>query len=282
MENVESNLIRCPKFVITVGNNDEKHKVLNVVFSKSGGIFVSPAYFKKTDGLAGLYHHKAGQKPGPVDIVIGPEAKVTSSIIKYSHPIDGNAHFSQDGKVITSIKKQSVRLDSHEGHLFTIMLQGLSGNKPVKSVRDSHKAHKTRSVVNFDVPGDLTARSIKFVGWWEHVSKLRFGSEKVGPKVFLPNKKGGRIGFALTPPPNYVLSDRTLILTCETEQPITTSPDPIFSFVGGFDEPHIVNDLTKDTSFMSFVYPLDKKDAAQQRFGSMDFRSDGQTPMVGS
>jgi hypothetical protein len=47
--------------------------------------------------------------------------------VKYAHHRDGEAHFSQTGRVYTHVRKRSVPLNEQIGHLWTIQLQGLNG-----------------------------------------------------------------------------------------------------------------------------------------------------------
>ncbi|NMB74335.1 MAG: hypothetical protein GYA21_04310 [Myxococcales bacterium] len=59
--------------------------------------------------------------------------RTTVNKVKYSHHPDGRAHFSQHGKVKTSIiNPDSMRLDDPSGgHLFTLRVQGLFDFEPV-------------------------------------------------------------------------------------------------------------------------------------------------------
>jgi hypothetical protein len=63
--------------------------------------------------------------------------KVTSHLVKYSHHPDGRAHFSQDGKILTAIKRQSIALDRQNGHMFTLYIQGLHALDVARTAKDA-------------------------------------------------------------------------------------------------------------------------------------------------
>lgn len=51
---------------------------------------------------------------------------VTSHKVKYSHHVDGNAHFSQDGRIRTTVRGRARGLRTAAGHIFSIDVQGLT------------------------------------------------------------------------------------------------------------------------------------------------------------
>jgi hypothetical protein len=58
-----------------------------------------------------------------------PGGKIASHAVKYAHHPDGEAHFSQDGKVLTAIRRKAVPLDAAAGHLFTVHVVGFAAFK---------------------------------------------------------------------------------------------------------------------------------------------------------
>lgn len=71
-----------------------------------------------------------GSVPGPVPSLgifvhfcYQPDA--TTRKVKYDHPVDGQAHFSQDGRIVTSIRNQAERLDGSTGHIFSLDIAGI-------------------------------------------------------------------------------------------------------------------------------------------------------------
>jgi hypothetical protein len=83
------------------------HKVLQIIFAKDGSLFVSCPYFRERTGiLAAATIPGNGQTTSQIDLRLG--GKVASHLVKYSHHPDGRAHFSQDHKVRTEIRRQSI------------------------------------------------------------------------------------------------------------------------------------------------------------------------------
>jgi hypothetical protein len=109
-------------------------------------------------------------------------AKVTSHRVKYSHHPDGRAHFSQDGKIFAAIKRQSISLDTQNGHMFTLYIQGLHALDVAKTAKDAERISANRSVINFQI--EPAAEAIKFVGRWLDINKLRVSEPNaiVGPR----------------------------------------------------------------------------------------------------
>ena len=85
----------------------------------------------------------SGQAPQerkiPRDEYGDPTYRITSHLVKYSHHVDGRAHFSQGGKILTAIKRQSMALDKQYGHIFSLLVQGLNAVDPAKDELQSTK-----------------------------------------------------------------------------------------------------------------------------------------------
>jgi hypothetical protein len=65
-------------------------------------------------------------------------ADATTRKVKYDHPLNGRAHFSQDGRVVTTVRNQAERLDSSAGHLFSLEIAGID------RFRAGNRAHPAR------------------------------------------------------------------------------------------------------------------------------------------
>lgn len=59
--------------------------------------------------------------------------KVTSHLVKYAHHPDGEAHFSQTGKVLTQVRRRAMPLDGIEGHCFHDSGTGARGFRAARS-----------------------------------------------------------------------------------------------------------------------------------------------------
>ena len=101
------------------------HKVLKVQFQKDGSIFALLPQFARSDGIVARVQFASGLSY-PTSVQLPEFGKVTTHIVKFSHHPDGRAHFSQDGKVLTAIKRQAAALSTQTGHLFTLQVEPLS------------------------------------------------------------------------------------------------------------------------------------------------------------
>jgi hypothetical protein len=121
-QNVDA--IRAERVVCAVRAGQLRVKAFQVVFHKDGSFFISFPYFRHRTGILSISSIPAnGLRESQVNLEHG--GKVTSHLVKYSHHVDGRAHFSQDGKVFTAIKRQSISLDNQHGHIFSLLIQGL-------------------------------------------------------------------------------------------------------------------------------------------------------------
>jgi hypothetical protein len=101
-QNVDA--IRAERVVCAVRAGQLRVKAFQVVFHKDGSFFISFPYFRHRTGILSISSIPAnGLRESQVNLEHG--GKVTSHLVKYSHHVDGRAHFSQDGKVFTAIKR---------------------------------------------------------------------------------------------------------------------------------------------------------------------------------
>ena len=120
-------VFKSKRFVVSVKLRERRYKILQIMFSKrDGSIYINFPYYSDTRGLISLVTY-----PGDISTThlrLEPGGRVTSHLVKYSHHQDGRAHFSQDGKIKTEVKKMSVPLTEINGHFFTVQIQGLPTN----------------------------------------------------------------------------------------------------------------------------------------------------------
>jgi hypothetical protein len=102
--NIAIECFRSDSVVVRTKKGSDVRKIFSISFSKSdGSLFVSLPYFTTSKGLLSIGTLHAGQDGGPVDLK--PHGKVSSHHVKYAHHVDGEAHFSQDGKILTRISE---------------------------------------------------------------------------------------------------------------------------------------------------------------------------------
>lgn len=260
-QNVDA--IRAERVVCTARAGSLRVKAFQVVFHKDGGFFISFPYFRHRTGLLSI---SSIPPNGSRDLHVNLEhgGKVTSHLVKYSHHVDGRAHFSQDGKIFTAIKRQSVALDRQHGHVFSLLIQGLAALDPT---RDDLQSTKRASIEFAMEPPE----AVKFVGRWFDVNAMRFSNPTptIGPVVASLDPDGNRTDQIFTASP-FANAHHLLAISCI---PIPSlGPDPeVFLFYGGFPSPETMTDPTKEAGFLAFLYPVVEAEKLRERLGSMDF-----------
>jgi hypothetical protein len=259
--------IRSRLVVCTVRTGDLRVKAFQVFFGEDRSLFVTFPYFRDRVGLLSTSVIPAnGQRQAQVNLEDG--GKVTSHLVKYSHHPDGRAHFSQTGKIITAIKRQSIALDKQHGHIFSLNIQGLNALDAAHPVKDAGCSSK-RTVINFEV--DATAEAIKFVGRWFDVSNMRFNNPTptIGPIVPTLDPEGVSLNAIFLASP-YTNARHVLAVTCAAIPRMGPSSE-IFIFNGGFDPVEAMIDPREKAGFLAFLYPLPEADKIRERVGSVDY-----------
>jgi hypothetical protein len=267
---------RSEKYVVAVGTGHRRYKALQIIFGKrDGSMFVSFPYFKYARGLVSVV--TSPRRKRRAELSLEPGGKVTSHRVKYSHHPDGNALFSQAGRVLSVVRKQSVPLANAEGHIFTVQIQQAEAFESANEEKDRGRYSTARTVLTFNFSKSIP-EAIKIVGRWYSLAKLGNridGTEKTrifGPRAVCETPQGKRyLGFLLSPPQSFPTGEFVLILTCEKIDRFGEEKQPTLLFFGGLDEPNIINDLSKDTSFLVLSYPASNYEDLLQKTGSMDF-----------
>jgi hypothetical protein len=127
VKNVDA--IRSSRIVAVINTSQLRVKAFQIIFSEDGSFFINFPYFRHRIGLLCASALPADGKR-QTDINLEQGGKVASHLVKYSHHPDGRAHFSQTGKIITAVKRQSIPLDAQNGHIFTLHIQGLAAFDP--------------------------------------------------------------------------------------------------------------------------------------------------------
>lgn len=264
------NTLNSQKHVIALQLEQKIYKIAQLVFSKrDNSIFISFPYYKNSLGLLALAPMEKHLKK--TDINLEHFGKITSHLVKYAHHPDGEAHFSQTGKILTKIRKKSVELKTAEGHLFSLHAQGLSSFESVTVSGMPSISGPKRSEICFMLNNKLP-HAVKIVGYWHKKSTLdKRCKTPIGPK-FECKTPSGEINpaFLLSPPEGYPLEENVLLLTCEEIPALDKTNKPLLLFVGGFDLPEIVNNLSVNSTFLACLYPAENYNELQQLLGSVD------------
>jgi|SRR6266404_649981 hypothetical protein len=260
--------VRSHRVVCVVKVNELRAKAFQIGFEKDGSLFIHFPYFQHRTGLLSSSEIPATGERG-ADVNMEHGGKVTSHRVKYSHHPDGRAHFSQDGKIFTAIKRQSIPLDTQNGHMFTLYIQGLNALDCAKTAKDAEGISLNRSVIDFQI--EPTAEAIKFVGRWLDVNKIRVSEPNatVGPRHTMVDPDGVRSHAILVASPR---ADARHVLAIACVAIPRLGPDvEMFLFHGGFDAPETMTDPTKEAGFLAFLYPLSEAANVRERLGSVDY-----------
>lgn len=274
MSVIEIKPYRAEKYIM-VTRKKRPNKLFQIIFGKHGSVFVNFPYFENSKGMVSLVKYPSNTRV-PIDLSLVDGGKVTSHLVKYSHPPDGRAHFSQDGKVRTQIRKNSVPLQDINGHFFTIQLQGTDSFE--KLDRKDYKSGSLKQIVNLPI-GPREPPAIKIVGRLYSIDELKSRrfilpvSGSFGHVIEIVSTSGGRNrGFLLAPPLNNPSQDLILILACEIIPKIDAQENAALTFMGGFDHHDTIHNTSVETSYLALSYPLSDNDFEQfkKRIGCID------------
>lgn len=226
---------------ISVMVNDLDVMLCQVGFLRDG-YFVSWPYHPDSDGIAGRVELASGT--GQYSFDLKDLGRVTSHKVKFSHHIDGNAHISQGGKVVTAVRAKAITLDKpieEERHVFTVCVTGLAAF--------TQRDNNTASFACDHMPNAVT-----LVGRW-HPRPLPDGLlnpvECSGPKG-----RGKRSYFACAPPRTSTFGG-VIFLSGYEEQPDMVEPNGLdfsVSFIAGFSEG--ADDIANPATFIGLAYPV--------------------------
>lgn len=272
MDQLKLPVLRSDKFSVSLKIGGVVRKIFQIGFHSgkvSGNTycFVNFPYFSQSKGLLSRATFIANRKYLST-ISLLPEGKTTSHLVKYNHPLDGMSHFSGDGKIVSSIKNQSKRLDVSHGHMFTIQIQGLDDFVLREVKRLNHKIVD----LDFDV-GNVKLEAFKFIGRWYKATELKgtiANKTKLEPKFAFRDPDGfiRETGFVVSPPIESPLSEHVLLISCQSISKIDETRKSVFTFIGGFDEKNVLNE---DLHFLTCVYPASDYDKLMGKLGSVDF-----------
>lgn len=269
MNSVKVKAFRSERVIVTLQLGVRRNKILQLFFGRDRSLYVSFPYFRHRTGIvAAATIPGNGQTTSQVNLQIG--GKIASHLVKYSHHADGRAHFSQDGKVFTQIKRQSVELDQQCGHIFTVQVQGLEAFDPADGKKDIGISPK-RTALTFELPEDSAMATIKLVGRWFDISALNFGNQRpavVGPLVPTRSANGKQQnGFLVASP--YDNARHVLLITCEPIARVSPELESLL-FYGGFSPRDVMDDTSREAGFLAFLYPAANAENLRKTIGTID------------
>ncbi len=258
-------MVRFKSFDIVANSHAVLRRIAKVEFGANGSIYVFFPGFFDTSGIACRAALRAGIS-GSTTLDLKENGRVTGHLVKYAHHPDGKAHFSQTGKVKTEIRRQSVLLHQHRGHLFTIQVQDFA-SFPVLTAR-------RQAQLTLNLPDN--ARALKITGWRYGFADLKYpeGVNPTGPPKGVQSSDGvTRLGLFVAPPAGAPFDDVVLFLGVEEIPWLSDDKAPHLIFVGGFDPAATALDHSVDTESLAFAYPCADSVHLAQTIGTIDLDS---------
>jgi len=240
------------RVIVGIRNATLRKKIFQINFTKNGSLFVSIPYAKLGVGRVSVVECPPGN---PESLDFGDSAPVTTHAVKYSHHPDGEAHFSQDGKVFTRIRRKAVPLIAAEGHLFTLVIQGLHR---FDDVAQKDVATAKRGIVLMPI-SDGPLEALKFVGHLfssSYFARHLLKTEMDSPFIPVIRPDGQRL-VSIVLATKLMEKNRPylLVVTVERIGTIATYSDFTVQLMGGFDHPDVAFDQSRPTSFLIMMYP---------------------------
>lgn len=247
------------------------HKLLNIRFHTDRNdnlqIFVQP-YLKRSTGLLSF----CVQKPGQNTLSLLPGGYVTSHTVKYSHPVDGKAHFSSSSKIFTVIRNQARRLDDLDGsQLFSITIHDYDAFKSTSNEKVNSNENVYLETNEVDDP-----KILRIAGWWYHSSMVKVNKKELGPS-FVYEKEGiPRWAIMIAPffeDSKHPLSQYFLLLDFKFEDaPVDPSN---YTIMAGFDPKRTQE---KKFKFLVCTYPSANHTELERQIGSIDYKPGQEAP----
>jgi hypothetical protein len=268
-------VIGQPRITYCVGRVEDKRKLFQTMFLRDGTLTVHFPYLRDTSGMLAVGEMPAGHAHLPKLRVGGEEGRCTSHQVKYSHHIDGRAHFSQDGRVYTTVKRQAVPLRNANGHVFTIKMQNLEHFK-LASEKDLTNARRDRKFVNFELPENCDA--VQFIGSIYSYTNLqsrfqRPDGQPVGPTIDLLHPARGVIKAIAAMNQKRPNDDTVLVVSAEAIPSFSNDETTSIIFTGGFDHRDIVYDHSRPSGFLFMACPYSLDVAATNNVANIDIPS---------
>jgi len=255
------------RVVVTITADRHRHKICQIVFGKDGSLYVTFPYFKHTEGL--LAEATVNGPPGAQTLIdLTKKGKVASHLVKYSHHKSGEALFSQAGRVKTVIRRQSVPLAEQQGHIFTLIVQGLRAFDSLGAAKENTASSK-RTTLTFEIK-DRFPKAVRIIGRWYWIEDLPVDPRPplFGPQIQAVDPDGVMHNAFIVGNPHD--KKHVLVLTCIPQDSISPAHD-LMMFVGGFDSPSRVTRSNRPTRFLTFLYPADDYEELKQRLGTIDY-----------
>lgn len=266
-------LVAAERATVTVLDGSGPHyQVCQIAFQKSdGSILVQCPYFPGRNGILSSPPHDAAKGP-PYSYTLSDHGKLTSHLVKLSHHPDGKVHFSQDGRIVTTIGRNSVNLRTSIGNIFQLSIYHPHGFQSLK------KPKAGRAYLPFPYT-DRLPEAITVWAEWRRRSDLEANTDPpgsvTGPNPKIKNRVTGYEGtvFFLGQPFGHPIRSHVLVVGVDPTLLPEGVNEPMMVLLAGFD-PHEMktgDPQPKQTGLLMWWYPFMSSEEGRKRIGSVDF-----------
>jgi hypothetical protein len=223
--------------------HDECRDLFQVIFHKEA-IFIEFPYQPDEPGLIARVEVPRGNTH---TVELKQTGYGTTHSQKYSHPMDGNAHLSKDGKSVTTVYNQGSRLDLSAGHFFSAFFSGFSFYR-----RCNNKPPSEQFVFDSADPVD----PLYCAGYWLRLDGNVRASSIRNPIVIKPGDGGNNFQALAVAPPRGTRSDGWILAISARRGPDALLAEPgnfRLGFIGGFASN--LGNPSEPSSFLAMQYP---------------------------
>jgi hypothetical protein len=259
------------RFTVCARIGKNCYKLFQVLFPNDKDVvYINFPYFPISEGIAAVATlHGNGRSNQQLEL--NREGRLTSHLVKYTHPADGMAHFSQDGKVRSELRKQSVPLADLDGHMFSAHFSGITQFTKLDGPYPSlNRTTNGGIVLNLDQdPG-----WIKVMGFWHTRQQAARQFQNYAVNGVIGPMIGDDLGYStafLGPWNKGSGGNAILVLQSQTLPNFDPGNSPMQLFIGGFDTDYKVNDLFQDSSVLTFKYPAVDFESLKATMESIDY-----------
>lgn len=220
---------------------DECHNLFQIIFHKEM-VFIEFPYQPDERGLIARVEVPSGKTHA---FELKQKGYGTTHTLKYSHPIDGNAHLSKTGKSVTTVFNQSSRLDASVGHFFSAIFSGLSFYQECKNKPPA---------IQFAF-GAGPVDPLYCAGYWLRLAGDIRANSIGNPITIKPDNNSNIQALAVAPPKGSCFDGWILAISARRgPNELLAEPGTFrLRFIGGFAEN--LGNRSEPSSFLAMQYP---------------------------
>lgn len=247
-------------------------QLCQVTFNRrSGDIYLQFPYYKQAAGAVGLFRAPI-REDMTSGIVFDEQARVVTSKVKYSHPANGRAHFSQDGQHRTTFFASSLPLTNGTGHLGELHAYGLGDFE----LLPASKQRKNRLYLPFRTETDPAGAAVVFE--WKRRDELKTWAAEEGiivapiGKIPRTTDRSPYMAALVGQPLSSPLQEHLLAISVSPLEPLAGHSESDIVFLGGWRHPPQKVAPGTAMEILAFTYPVRDPEAMARRIGSADFQ----------